>query len=390
MKDYFSFLLRFGMFLLEIISICLPVKSWTHGIESKLSQLQQGQRDSIKSLLPLYSKALISIHTGFNCQNEETFDPNLEQLHLHNIQQLTFPTMGFEKAGEAYFSPDGQTIIFQAVPIGQEHYQIYTMNLEGGIPIIVSTGKGACTCAFFRPDGQKIIFASSHEDPNLDQQVASPLNTKKTQTDHYKWDLTPYMNIYEANPDGTHLTALTSGSAYHAECAYSPDGLSIVYASNEEGSMNIYTMQADGSNQQQITHTNHCYNGGPFFSPDGEQIIFRADRERPNYLQIYLIKADGTQERQLTSNHAVNWAPYWHPNGKVIAFTTSLHGHHHYEIYLLNCENGKQCRLTHSPTFDGLPVFSPDGKKLLWTSKRGPDHTSQIFMANFSMPLELE
>lgn len=332
---------------------------------------------------------LLVFGTIYSCQAEEIFDQTLEQLHLHNIQQLTFPSMGFEKAGEAYFSPDGETIIFQAVLKGQEHYQIYTMNLKIGKPVLVSTGKGACTCAFFKPDGQKIIFASSHEDPDLDQQIAKIPNSQKTQTGNYKWDLTPYMNIYEANPDGSDLTPLTSGSAYHAECAYSPDGLSIVYASNENSSMNIYTMQADGSNQKQITHTDYCYNGGPFFSPDGKQIVFRADRERPDYLQIYAIEIDGTHECQLTFNNAVNWAPYWHPNGKVIAFTTSIHGHRHYEIYLLNIENGKQHRLTHSSTFDGLPVFSPNGNKLMWTSKRGPDQSSQIFIADFTMPSDL-
>jgi len=329
---------------------------------------------------------LLLFGTIHSCLAEEIFDQNLEQLCLHNIQQLTSPAMGFERAGESYFSPDGKTIIFQAIPKGQEHYQIYTMNLETGLPVMVSTGKGACTCAFFRPDGQKIIFASSHEDPDLDQQMAKIPNSQKTQTGNYKWDLTPYMNIYEANPDGTELIPLTSGPAYHAECAYSHDGLSIVYASNESGSMNIYTMKADGSDQQQITRTDNCYNGGPFFSPDAEQILFRADRDKPDYLQIYVINADGTNERQLTSNNAVNWAPYWHPAGKVIAFTTSLHGHRHYEIYLLNIENGTQYRLTHSSAFDGLPVFSPDGKKMMWTSKRGLDQTSQIFIADFTMP----
>lgn len=324
-----------------------------------------------------------------SCLAEEVFDQSLEQIHLHNIQQLTSPSMGFEKAGEAYFSPDGKTIIFQAVPKGKEHYQIYTMPLATRIPTMISTGKGACTCAFFRPDGQKIIFASSHEDPFLDEHMAESPHSQKTRTGNYKWDLTPYMNIYEANPDGSDLIALTSGPAYHAECAYSPDGSSIVYASNENGSMNLYTMKADGSEKKQITHTDNCYNGGPFFSPDGKWILFRADRTRPDYLQIYMIDSDGINERQLTFNQAVNWAPYWHPNGKVIAFTTSLHGHRHYEIYLLNIENGKEYRLTHSPTFDGLPVFSPDGKRLMWTSKRGPDNTSQIFIADFIMPVHL-
>ena len=68
-----------------------------------------------------------------------------------------FSEMGFEKAGEGYFSPDGNTIIFQAVPTGQKNYQIYTMDLNTMVPHMVSTGKGACTCANFHPDNQKII-----------------------------------------------------------------------------------------------------------------------------------------------------------------------------------------------------------------------------------------
>ena len=179
------------------------------------------------------------------------------------------------------------------------------------------------------------------------------------------------MNIYEADPDGSSLVPLTHGSAYHAECAYSPDGTHIVYASNEDGSMNIYTMKADGSDVKKITHTSGCYNGGPFFSPDGKWIIFRADRDRANYLQIYLTDIDGLNERQLTFNNAVNWAPYWHLNGKVIAFTTSLHGHHQYEIYLMNVDTGIQYRLTNSSVFDGLPSFSQDGEKNSLDFKEG-------------------
>lgn len=301
--------------------------------------------------------------------------------YLKNIQQLTFPSMGFEKAGEAYFSPDQKTIIFQAVPLNQKNYQIYTMNPEKGIPKMVSTGSGACTCAFFRPDGKKIIFASSHSDPYINQR-----SDIKPEGGKYVWDLTPYMNIYEANPDGSDLKALTTGSSYSAECAYSSDGKKIVFASNRDGSMNIYTMNSDGTNIFQLTHTSGCYNGGPFFSPDGTQIIFRADRRKADYLEIYKIDADGQNEIKLTDNDAVNWAPYWHPNGKHIAFTTSLHGHSQYEIYLLDKDTGRQYRVTNNPSFDGLPVFSNDGKKFMWTSKRGYDATCQIFYADFVFP----
>lgn len=194
------------------------------------------------------------------------------------------------------------------------------------------------------------------------------------------------MNIYEANVDGTELKALTSGPAYHAECAYSPDGKKIVYASNESGSMNIYTMDADGSNVRQITKTITSYNGGPFFSPDGEKIIFRSDRQEKDYLQIFLTDLEGNEE-QLTDNSAVNWAPYWHPSGDFIAYTTSIHGHNRYEIYLMDLKTKREFRITDNPSFDGLPAFDKTGNHLLWTSKRGEDGSCQIFLANFIMPI---
>lgn len=325
------------------------------------------------------------------CNCEEVFDSVLEASALKNIRQLTFSSMGFEKAGEAYFSTDGKNIVFQAVPNGQKQYQIYAMNIEEGIPHMVSTGYGACTCAFFKPDGKKIIFASSHDDPilkGLNTEITTP--GYKREGGQYAWDFTPYMNIYEANPDGSELVALTTGEAYHAECAYSPDGSQIVFASNSSGSMNIYTMKADGSEVKQITHTSSSYNGGPFFSPDGKQIVFRSDREKPHYLQIFTINSDGSNESQVTSNDAVNWAPYWYPNGKAIAYTTSIHGHMHYEVYMLNPTTGAQQRITHNASFDGMPVFSNDGSKIMWTSKRGSEGACQIFIADFVMPQSLK
>lgn len=298
---------------------------------------------------------------------------------LSSIRQITFEEMGFQKSGEGYFSPDDQSILFQAVPQGSEHYQIYGLKLDEGLPRLVSTGEGACTCAYFRPDGAKILFASSHE---------SPLSLEEPKKGSYSWALIPYMNIYEANPDGTSLKALTTGPAYHAECAYSPDGSEIVYASNETGSMNLYLMNSDGTVKRQLTHHTHCYNGGPFFSPDGQKILFRADRDKPHYLQIYLLDKNTLEEKQLTANDDVNWAPYFHPNGYVIAYTRSV-GHGVYEIFLQNIHTGVEMRLTYDNNFNGLPVFNHKGDQLMWTSKSLAGNC-QLYLADFTLPKELE
>ncbi len=340
-----------------------------------------------KSQAPLVvALALVAVSATVDVRANEAEAPILT-----NIRQLTNSEMGLVKAGEAYFSPDAKAVIFQAVPTGDEHYQIYTIPTSGGTPKMVSTGKGACTCAYYHPSNKSIIFASSHTDPRIeDPSFEVPIPGYKREGGTYSWDFNPYMDIYRANVDGSGLTPLTSTLGYDAEGAFSRDGSMIAFASNRDGHMNLYTMKADGSDVRQVTKTKDCYNGGPFISPEGKRIIFRADRQKKDYLQIYVVNIDGTGEKQLTSNDAVNWAPYWHPNGKVIAFTTSLQGHHNYEVYLMNIETGKLMRATNSARFDGLPVFSNDGRKMMWTSQRGPEGKSHVFVADFRMPKELE
>src|SRR6516162_11309402 len=90
----------------------------------------------------------------------------LETTYLKNIKQVTFD---FARAGEGYFSPDGKRIIFQAEEkdTGNPFYQIFVQDLETGSFRRISPGVGRTTCSFFRADGKKVIFASSHEDPDV-------------------------------------------------------------------------------------------------------------------------------------------------------------------------------------------------------------------------------
>src|SRR5687767_7790466 len=95
---------------------------------------------------------------------------SVEGKFLINIRQVT---SGFVKAGEGYFSPDGQQIVYQAQPLDYPFYQIYTQPLSGGQPKRISTGRGRTTCSYFSPDSQRILFASSHLDPKLDETEAA-------------------------------------------------------------------------------------------------------------------------------------------------------------------------------------------------------------------------
>lgn len=307
---------------------------------------------------------------------------------LTSISQLTDTSMGLFNAGEAYFSPDAKRIIFQATPIGKSTYQIYTLELESRKLRMVSTGKGACTCAFFRPDGKKIIFASSHLGPEKSDKGDES-------SEGYKWFFDEHMDVFEANPDGTGLKRLTSAPGYDAECAYSPDGSKIVFTSNRDADLELYIMNADGTGQRRLTSSSG-YDGGPFFSPNGKTILYRGDRRGDGKmnLQIRMIDPDGRNDRALTDNPIFNWCPYWHPSGKYFIFTQVDHeawsrgSRPNYDLFLMIADGKKQTRITFDSYFDGLPVFSPDGKKLMWTSQRGGLEEPQIFIADFTVPEE--
>ena len=313
---------------------------------------------------------------------------------LSNVTQITFASMGLIKAGEAYFSPDASTVIFQATPLGKEDYQIYTLVLdprtppESRKPKMVSTGKGACTCSFFRPDGKKIVYASTHLDPNVD--APKPPKEKPR---GYTWEFHEHMDIFEAEPDGSNLKRLTDAPGYDAEGSYSPNGKQIVFTSQRDGDLEIYVMDADGKNPRRLTN-GKGYDGGPFFSPDDKTILYRGDRRDDGKmnLQIRMVNADGTNDRALTDNGIFNWCPYWYPTGKGFIFTQADHEAYargekpNYDLFMMTTDGKNLTRITFDPEFDGLPVFSPDGKKLMWTSKRTGLPEAQVFIADFTLP----
>ncbi len=319
-----------------------------------------------------------------------------ESTHLKNIRQVT---ADFARAGEGYFSPDGKRIIFQAEEkdSGNPFYQIFVMNLQTKRVHRVSPGIGKTTCSYFSPDGKKIIFASSHLDPDAKKQYAQEYRErdeerKSGKRRRYKWDFDPYLDIFEANPDGSDLRRLTDTPGYDAEGSYSPDGQSIVFCSNRNGpdNLELYIMDKDGKNVRQLTHAPGCYNGGPFFSPDGKRVIFRSDRKKKDHLQLYVINIDGTGERALTDDlNWVQWGPYWYKDSKHIVYAGANHavaGRPNYDLYWMNVDTGKKVRLTYAPGADVLPVFSPDGKRLMWTSTRDGRQPSQLWIADFVPP----
>jgi len=345
---------------------------------------------------------LVLVLTATCCPAEEPASgegaTSIEGKYLSDVRQVT---SGMVKAGEGYFSPDGKTIVYQAVPPQYPFYQIYTQLLSGGEPNLISTGRGRTTCAYFSPDAKRILFASSHLDPNMTEteqaEIAQQEADRKSGTRRrYSWDFDPYTDIFVKDLKSGELTPLTTEKGYDAEGAYNKDGTKIAFCSDRDGDPDLYIMDADGSNLKQLTDAKG-YDGGPFISPNGKWVVFRSDRKQEGFLQIYVIGIDGKHETALTDNVGVNWAPYWHPTKPYIIWTGADHtdpkARPNYDLWLMKYEEtdgqitpGKITRITDHPAADVLPVFSPDGKQLMWTSNRTENHQSQLFIADFELP----
>ncbi|HET6422306.1 MAG TPA: biopolymer transporter Tol [Planctomycetaceae bacterium] len=323
---------------------------------------------------------------------EVVTDVEKESAFLGNPRQVTF---GLPRAGEGYFSPDGQWIVYQAYPIGYPFYQIYVQKLDEKTPRLISTGRGRTTCAYFTPDGKQILFASSHTDPHMAE------TEKKAREEaaaggrrRYQWDFDPHMDMYIINFDGTGLKRITDTPGYDAEGSFSSDGKHIVFTSSRDGDADLYIMDADGSNVRQIVNQ-PGYDGGPFFSPDDKWVIFRSDRKKEHMLQLYAVSVDGKTEVQLTDNlDEVNWCPFFHPNGKSLIWSRADYSQGpmsaHFNLFQMDIDMsatsfkaGEIRQVTHSTSANVLPVFSPDGTKMMWTSTRTPDGTSQLWIADW-------
>jgi Tol biopolymer transport system component len=143
-------------------------------------------------------------------------------------------------------------------------------------------------------------------------------------------------------------------------------------------------MRADGSGQRRLT-TAIGYDGGPFFSPDGSQIIWRRFDAQGLIADVWMMKADGTNQRQITNFGSMSWAPYIHPSGAYIVFASNKLGFENFEVFMVDIEGKKEpVRITYSDGFDGLPVPSPDGRRLAWTSSRGGGREGQLFLADWN------
>jgi Tol biopolymer transport system component len=146
----------------------------------------------------------------------------------------------------------------------------------------------------------------------------------------------------------------------------------------------IYIMKADGSGQRRLT-TETGYDGGPFFTTDGQRIVWRHFDEQGLIADVWTMKLDGSDRKQITAFKSMSWAPYEHPSGEYFLFSSNKLGFENFEIFMVDKAGAREpVRITYSPGFDGLPVPSPDGTQLAFTSSRSGGGAGQIFLAQWN------
>ncbi len=321
---------------------------------------------------------------------------------LSRVRRLTVEG---RRAGEGYWAPDGQRLVFQSErEPGNPFYQIYALDLTTGDTKRISPGYGKTTCSFFRPGTDQILFASTHHDPQSKALQKEELDFRASGKERrYAWDYDPEFEIYALSERSGQYTRMTNARGYDAEGSYSPDGQWIAFSSNRDAFnrtltaaeqkqleidpsyfAEIYIMRADGSGQRRLTQV-PGYDGGPFFSPDGTRIIWRRFDEKGLIADVWTMTLDGTEARQITNFAAMSWAPYIHPSREYILFASNKLGFENFEVFMVDIDGRREpVRITYADGFDGLPVPSPDGRRLAWTSSRGGGREGQIFLADWN------
>jgi Tol biopolymer transport system component len=177
--------------------------------------------------------------------------------------------------------------------------------------------------------------------------------------------------IYEMNADGSRQQRLTktdvdttspTGLFFQVDPAWSPNGASIAFASKRSGTSEIYVMRADGSGTRQLT-TTRADDLHPTWSPDGKRIAFGSGDT------ISVMSADGSAPHAVSSGRlADDAAPAWSPDGRWIAFVRRQRGDVEREIWVMRPDGTDVRRLTSLHGSSINPAWSPDSTRIVFAS----------------------
>ena len=225
------------------------------------------------------------------------------------------------------WTPDGKVIAFTSFRDGGGAH-IYTVDaVSRQIRPLVLMGDFA-TGASYAPDGLKFVFSASLED-----------NT----------------DVYVSQADGSAGRRLTDARGIDISATWSPDGKRIAFVSERAGTPQIYTMQADGSDVRRLTFQG-TYNQEPAWSPKGDLITF-SGRDEHRVFDLYTVVVESGKVARLTQNQGTNEKPSWSPNGRYIVFSSTRGGKR--QLWVVSADGSNPRQITSERQGASDPAWGP-------------------------------
>jgi len=252
-------------------------------------------------------------------------------------------------------------------------------NLEGFIVYVALDATGRLQVFSSDPQGgQRRQLTNSEGDKGY------PAWSHDGQRVAFAWNRAGQFEIWVMDADGGNekqLTRLPAGADEMTRArwqnfvpSWSPDNSLIAFSSARSGQTEIWMMNADGSNQRQLTTTPVSYgSNAPCWSPDGNKILFASNRS--GTFQTYVMDANGGNVLQLTQSLPPDFpdanVPVWSPDGRKIAFWSGLENRHG-EIWVMDADGGNRLQLTDGPgqSNSDNPAWSPDGRHIIFETNR--------------------
>jgi TolB protein len=260
------------------------------------------------------------------------------------------------------WSPDGSKIAFVRFSTDRRNSRIMVMNSDGSDVTDVSTPGQVCPPEF-SPCGGTWFDG----DPSWSPDGRHILFWRQYRS----------ANIYVMNADGSDQRQLTSGPNGETSPDWSPDGKRVVFSSHRDNErLEIFTMDPDGTNVTRLTNTQGIYERDPAWSPDGRHIVFISDRDsRSDIYDVYVMDVDGSNVRRVTTHPADDSNPAWSPDGSRLFFESNRDGN--YELYSVNVDGSGVTRLTTNLAFDGWAELGVEGAEPSESPYPDPSHPSK-------------